>query len=51
MNEQRVLKDIRRLAPWSHNLHLSETVQTFAEHHFGDFPNSGSALRRICRTI
>jgi tRNA (mo5U34)-methyltransferase len=38
-NEQRVLKDIKRLGPWFHNLHLSDAVQTFPQHHFGDFPN------------
>jgi tRNA (mo5U34)-methyltransferase len=39
MNRQRVLDDIRRLGPWFHNIHLSGTIQTFPDHHFGDFPN------------
>lgn len=39
VNEQRVFEDIKRLGPWFHNLHLSDTVQTFPQHHFGDFPN------------
>jgi tRNA (mo5U34)-methyltransferase len=39
MNEQRVVDDIQRLSPWFHNIHLSETIQTFPNHHFGDFPN------------
>jgi tRNA (mo5U34)-methyltransferase len=38
MNEQRVRKEIERLAPWFHNIHLSDTIQTFPNHHFGDFP-------------
>jgi tRNA (mo5U34)-methyltransferase len=39
MNETRVLQDIKRLGPWFHNIHLSPSIQTFPEHHFGDFPN------------
>jgi hypothetical protein len=39
MNEQRIFDDIKRLGPWFHNIHLSDTVQTFPHHHFGDFPN------------
>jgi len=39
MNELDVLEDIKRLGPWFHNIHLSDTVQTFPNHHFGDFPN------------
>jgi tRNA (mo5U34)-methyltransferase len=39
MNNKRVLDDIRRLGPWFHNIHLSDTIQTFPNHHFGDFPN------------
>lgn len=39
MNEKHILRDIERLGPWFHNIHLSPTIQTFPEHHFGDFPN------------
>jgi tRNA (mo5U34)-methyltransferase len=39
MNERRVLTDINRLAPWFHNLHLADAIQTCPNHHFGDFPN------------
>jgi tRNA (mo5U34)-methyltransferase len=38
MNEQRVRKEIQHLAPWFHNIHLSDTIQTLPNHHFGDFP-------------
>jgi hypothetical protein len=38
-NEQRVLDDIKRLSPWFHNIHLSDGLQTFPHHHFGDFPH------------
>jgi tRNA (mo5U34)-methyltransferase len=38
MNEQRIRQEIERLAPWFHNIHLSDTIQTFPNHHFGDFP-------------
>jgi tRNA (mo5U34)-methyltransferase len=38
MNEQRVREEMERLAPWFHNIHLSDTIQTFPNHHFGDFP-------------
>lgn len=32
-------QEIRRLAPWFHNLHLPDGVQTAPEHRLGDFPN------------
>jgi tRNA (mo5U34)-methyltransferase len=38
LNDQEVLGEIRRLGPWFHNLHISRTIQTFPNHHFGDFP-------------
>src|SRR4051794_8939626 len=39
MNDQHILSTINSLAPWFHNLHLSDTIQTLPNHHFGDFPN------------
>jgi tRNA (mo5U34)-methyltransferase len=39
MSKQNVLDDITRLGPWFHNIHLSDAVQTFPNHHFGDFPD------------
>jgi hypothetical protein len=29
MNEQRVRDEVERLGPWFHNIHLSDTIQTF----------------------
>lgn len=31
---------VRELAPWFHNLHLPDGIQTCPEHILGDFPNS-----------
>jgi hypothetical protein len=52
MNEQRVREEIERLGPWFHNIHLSDTIQTFPDHHFGDSPaGNGANLSRICPPI
>lgn len=36
----RVQRDIERLGPWFHNLHLPNGVQTAPDHPLGDFPQS-----------
>jgi tRNA (mo5U34)-methyltransferase len=39
MDEQYIRDNIERLAPWFHNIHLPNEIQTFPNHHFGDFPS------------
>lgn len=38
MTETSTARDIERLAPWFHNLHLPDGTQTAPHHPLGDFP-------------
>jgi tRNA (mo5U34)-methyltransferase len=38
-NSISIQKQIDSLKPWFHNLHLSDTIETFPDHFLGDFPN------------
>jgi tRNA (mo5U34)-methyltransferase len=39
LTESPIHEDIRRLAPWFHNLHLPDGAQTCPDHWLGDFPS------------
>ena len=37
--EEKIKKDIERLSPWFHNLHLPGNIKTAPQHSLGDFPS------------
>src|SRR5690554_1180438 len=37
--EEKIKKDIARLGPWFHNLHLPGNIKTAPQHFLGDFPS------------
>ncbi len=39
MSSATLAKQIEKLGPWFHNLHLPDGIQTAPEHFLGDFPN------------
>lgn len=38
-SDNEIKKDIERLGPWFHNLHLADGTRTAPDHFLGDFPN------------